>query len=145
MHQWLPALENVADEHGWRLVTYLKSACPFVSVDIELNDQANEECAEYNENRLDRLLTDDDIDYILTSQVASRAYTDDDRSDGDKSDMMVDDLVQQWAATGASSSHPRPRRWSQRPRGRRRTAPARCPSCRRCTCRRPVSLRRPGR
>jgi len=98
MHQWLPALENVADEHGWRLVTYLKSACPFVSVDIELNDQANEECAEYNENRLDRLLTDDDVDYILTSQVASRAYPDDDRSEDDKSDRMVDDLVQQWAA-----------------------------------------------
>ncbi|PSL03092.1 peptidoglycan/LPS O-acetylase OafA/YrhL [Haloactinopolyspora alba] len=92
MHQWLPALERIADERGWRLVTYLKSACPLVGVDVEYEDAANHWCADYNDRRFDALTEDDTIDYVLTSQVASSAYG----VDGDATEAMVDGLVESW-------------------------------------------------
>lgn len=97
MHQWLPALVRIADERGWRLITYLKSACSFVRIDTWRDERANEECAVYNDRRYEAVLTDDSIDYVLTSQVASRAYADGDVSTSDQIEIMADELRSLWS------------------------------------------------
>ncbi|RIQ20880.1 acyltransferase [Jiangella rhizosphaerae] len=96
MHQWLTAFQQIADERGWHLVTYLKSGCPLITGDVVFEDAPNEDCTAYNEARYDTLRTDDAIDYVITSQVASRAYLGPDASDAEQSDAMIDDMVGVW-------------------------------------------------
>ncbi|WP_169792132.1 acyltransferase family protein [Jiangella muralis] len=97
MHQWLTAFQRIADEHGWRIITYLKSACPLATVDIEFEGEANRDCSEYNEARYERLRDRESIDYVVTSQVASQAYLGPDGSRGAQTDAMVEDLGRVWA------------------------------------------------
>lgn len=96
MHQWLTALQRIAEARGWRLITYLKSGCPLVTVDVEFDDAPNKPCAEYNDARLEALVGDDSIDYVISSQVASQAYLGDEASQADLAEAMVDDLVGVW-------------------------------------------------
>ncbi|SDU86163.1 Peptidoglycan/LPS O-acetylase OafA/YrhL, contains acyltransferase and SGNH-hydrolase domains [Jiangella alkaliphila] len=100
MHQWLPALERVAAERGWRLVTYLKSTCPLTTVDVAYDGEPNEWCAEYNDARLDRLRTDDSIDYVLTSQVAG--YAAGDEPEVVRAERMATDLSGVWSGLEAA-------------------------------------------
>ncbi|TDC54424.1 acyltransferase [Jiangella ureilytica] len=95
-HQWLPAFQRIADERGWRILTYLKSACPLARVDIKYEDRANQDCAEYNETRYDRLHELESIDYVVTSQVASQAYLGPNESQREQTDAMVEDLRRTW-------------------------------------------------
>jgi peptidoglycan/LPS O-acetylase OafA/YrhL len=74
MHQWLPALEMIADAQGWRLVTFLKSACPLATRTLERQDREFKECTAYNQWRLQTLMERDDIDVILTSQRATATF-----------------------------------------------------------------------
>lgn len=49
--QWLPALNEVALERGWKLVVSIKSACPYLDVDVfavKLNRPYNE-CTDWNQ------------------------------------------------------------------------------------------------
>lgn len=55
MDQYPPALQQIADQRQWRLVTYLKSACPLVRVPVEIGDKINEDCATYNQARYEAL------------------------------------------------------------------------------------------
>ncbi|HEX6325124.1 MAG TPA: acyltransferase family protein [Jiangellaceae bacterium] len=95
MDQYLPALQRVADQHHWRLVTYLKSACPLVHVPIERGDKINEDCATYNQARYHALLADDSIDYVLTSQRLSLALSDE-VSEDERLEAMVDAHRDTW-------------------------------------------------
>jgi peptidoglycan/LPS O-acetylase OafA/YrhL len=95
MHQWLPALERIADAQGWRLVTFLKSACPLATRTIERQDREFKECTAYNKWRLQTLMERDDIDVILTSQRATATFI----KKGDVNDRrseMVRDLTGLW-------------------------------------------------
>ncbi|WP_074946429.1 acyltransferase family protein [Jiangella alba] len=96
MHQWLTAFQRIAEERGWRIVTYLKSGCPMISGDVRFEDDVNKDCTQYNESRYEALRDDDSIDYVLTSQVASQSYLGPDASDAEENDAMVDDLVGVW-------------------------------------------------
>jgi peptidoglycan/LPS O-acetylase OafA/YrhL len=95
MDQYLPALQQIADQHQWRLVTYLKSACPLVRVPVERGDKINEDCAMYNESRYEALLDDDSIDYVLTSQRLSLALSGDVSKD-ERLETMVDGHRDTW-------------------------------------------------
>src|SRR5690606_31687863 len=55
---WQPALEMLADEHGWRLETYTKSACLFAGVVVrDMNRETPyESCAQWQEDVLDQLV-----------------------------------------------------------------------------------------
>ncbi len=95
MDQYLPALEQIAEERQWEIVTYLKSACPLVRVPVERDDKVNEDCAEYNEDRYEALLENDSIDYVLTSQRLSLALTDDEPKE-ERFETMVEAQRDTW-------------------------------------------------
>jgi peptidoglycan/LPS O-acetylase OafA/YrhL len=95
MHQWLPALQYTADRNDWRLVTFLKSACPLVTVPVERADERYRECEPYNEARLERLVNSDEIDIVITSQRFSSAYIPR-ATDVERVGAMVGNLVQIW-------------------------------------------------
>ena len=49
---WFPALVKVANDHGWRLVTFVKVSCPFTDIPVRnlRLKRAYTECARFNEN-----------------------------------------------------------------------------------------------
>lgn len=56
--QWFPALETLAKQHHWKLVSLTKSACPVASV-LPINLQLGRpytECAEWREQTLARII-----------------------------------------------------------------------------------------
>ena len=103
MHQWLPALERIADRHGWRIETHLKSACPLVRVPTPRGGGANLPCQEYNERLYERLLEGAAADVVLTSQRTSLAYLPDEGPQASRQ-AMVDDLQRSWRDLEARGS-----------------------------------------
>ena len=65
--QWVPALDKLAAERGWRLVTFTKSACPLSCVAIRLKDAPYLSCAEWRENVM-REIRKLRPDVVFTSQ-----------------------------------------------------------------------------
>ncbi|OGO58286.1 MAG: hypothetical protein A2Z32_04810, partial [Chloroflexi bacterium RBG_16_69_14] len=55
--QWFPALERVARTRGWRILTFVKVACPFVDMRVRNISLKREygECAAYNDATIARL------------------------------------------------------------------------------------------
>jgi peptidoglycan/LPS O-acetylase OafA/YrhL len=55
--QWFPALDRLARHEGWRIVTFVKVACPFIDMGVTNTALKREyrECAAFNEATLDRL------------------------------------------------------------------------------------------
>ncbi|HKX74689.1 MAG TPA: acyltransferase family protein, partial [Acidimicrobiia bacterium] len=50
--QWIPAIEQVAREKGWQLLTYTKSACQYADVPMAIVGEAtiNQSCQDWNFN-----------------------------------------------------------------------------------------------
>lgn len=95
MHQWLPAVEAVADERGWRVVTHLVSGCPLVRARLGEPIGNNERCMRHNELRYEELLVPGRYDLVLTSQRLPAATTEDgDPAAGRR--VMVEDLRRTW-------------------------------------------------
>ena len=93
-HQWLTALQQIAEARGWRLVTYLKSACPLTTAEVGADGEPNTSCASYNDARFQALLADDSIDYVVTSQVAGYAFGDEPRAE--RTETMAAGLRDVW-------------------------------------------------
>jgi peptidoglycan/LPS O-acetylase OafA/YrhL len=71
--QWFPALERVAKHEGWRIVTFVKVACPFIDMRVGNTALKREyrECAEFNEATLDRLgRIKPDLTIVSMSRIA---------------------------------------------------------------------------
>jgi hypothetical protein len=94
MDQWLPALELVAGQRGWRLVTYLKSACPFIRGTVARDGAPDAGCQAVNDVRVDAVLDDPSIDVVLDSQYSRKAWAD---GGGDPEQAMSRDLTEVWA------------------------------------------------
>ncbi|MER5458095.1 acyltransferase family protein [Micromonospora sp. NPDC002389] len=45
---WVPALQQVATERGWRLVTYIKTACSLMTAPTVVGGRVDESCTEWN-------------------------------------------------------------------------------------------------
>jgi peptidoglycan/LPS O-acetylase OafA/YrhL len=73
--QWLPALEVLAEQNRWRVVTYTKSRCPFATVSITIDGDEYTSCREWTENVL-AALTDSPPDFVITSQGRKAARPD---------------------------------------------------------------------
>lgn len=96
MHQWLPAIEHIAAQRDWRIVTYLKSGCALARLPMRLaNDEPNRPCTAHNELRIAELLAAEDIDVVLTSQGARAAYTPDADIPRGR-ELLIDDLAGVW-------------------------------------------------
>ncbi|WP_433124112.1 acyltransferase family protein [Micromonospora sp. CA-240977] len=54
--QWVPAMRLAAETNGWRLATYTKSGCPFLTAEISLNDRPYSSCTEWNKRVRQTLL-----------------------------------------------------------------------------------------
>jgi peptidoglycan/LPS O-acetylase OafA/YrhL len=67
--QWVPALESLAKEHGWRLETYTKSSCGFFTVPVWVAKPPVEytSCGEWNANLLARLTAPNRPDLVITA------------------------------------------------------------------------------
>ncbi|MGW5877913.1 acyltransferase family protein [Nocardiopsis terrae] len=53
--QWFPALVQIAEERGWRLTVYNKSACAFTAVLVNRGGEPYAECQEWNRAVADEL------------------------------------------------------------------------------------------
>lgn len=94
MHQWLPALSEIADRRGWHLVTYLKSACPFVdATTVDEDGKPNRPCVKANASRIDAVLDDPSIDYLLMSQVKDTACPSPDECGSPTRELMTERLT----------------------------------------------------
>ncbi|QEE60827.1 acyltransferase [Salinibacterium sp. dk2585] len=73
-----PALQDAADDLGWRLVTYLRVGCPALSEEpIGLPGRADWEqqaCADWSAEVQQALVSRDDIDTVVYSNFSSRYH-----------------------------------------------------------------------
>ncbi|MEU7752685.1 acyltransferase family protein [Micromonospora sp. NPDC049171] len=53
---WVPAMRGAAETNGWRLATYTKGGCPFLTAEISLNDRPYTSCTEWNRKVRETLL-----------------------------------------------------------------------------------------
>ncbi|WP_091770019.1 acyltransferase family protein [Blastococcus aurantiacus] len=70
--QWLPAFEALAEERGWRIVTYLRSRCAWTATATTVgvdDESAYTDCAVWGRDVLDRLLQDPP-DLLVTTDRA---------------------------------------------------------------------------
>ncbi|HET9021236.1 MAG TPA: acyltransferase family protein [Ornithinibacter sp.] len=72
--QWLPALEEAGRTRGWRIVTWGKSSCAFADSAGTEAGTAYPECDTWNDAVVGAL-RDDPPDVVVTSGVATRAWT----------------------------------------------------------------------
>ncbi|MCA2218208.1 acyltransferase family protein [Jidongwangia harbinensis] len=64
---WFPALQAVAAERKWRLVTYLKQACPFLDLEISVLLRPAPACTTWNRNVRAELTGANRPDVLLTT------------------------------------------------------------------------------
>ncbi|WP_236831627.1 acyltransferase family protein [Blastococcus sp. KM273128] len=65
--QWVSPLAQIAEERGWALDSYTKSACPFVDVMVMSGSQPYRECAAWNDNVMAKLTGVDRPDLVITT------------------------------------------------------------------------------
>jgi peptidoglycan/LPS O-acetylase OafA/YrhL len=78
---WFPAYQKLAEEQGWQLVTYVKSACPRSDAinELELVERF-QSCRTWNEKMVKELAADDAFDLAIVSYSSQDARY---RSDSD--------------------------------------------------------------
>ncbi|MFA6157096.1 acyltransferase family protein [Mesorhizobium sp.] len=50
--QWIPAIDRIARDRKWKLVTFTKAACPFTRAAVTDNGKSYEACAKWRDNVL---------------------------------------------------------------------------------------------
>jgi hypothetical protein len=81
--QWFPALESIAEARHWRLLTFVKVACPFIDMKVRNVALKREypECAEFRERTIERLAgIEPDLTLVSMSRFAIHPVAEDDRS-----------------------------------------------------------------
>lgn len=85
---WFPALEVLAEKNDWRIVTMIKSSCPFTTDEIIYRGEPYPSCSSWNSNVIDEL-TGLHPDLVFTTSTR-----------GDEGpDTTPDGYVAQWRAT----------------------------------------------
>ena len=93
--QWQSALDAVGAEQGWRMVYYVKSACPFADALPVADGEVNESCVEWNEAVLARL-AELGPDVVVTGQRHGVAPESRERLDDRTPEAMEEGLVTRW-------------------------------------------------
>ncbi|SCG44963.1 acyltransferase family protein [Micromonospora halophytica] len=75
-HQWLPAVDQLAQRNNWRVVLYTKASCPFVQGVVVLAGRPYSTCAEWNRSVRAALLGADRPDLLLVSSSAYLTWQD---------------------------------------------------------------------
>ncbi|NYE94879.1 peptidoglycan/LPS O-acetylase OafA/YrhL [Psychromicrobium silvestre] len=75
---WLPALEVLAEKHGWHIKAYTKTSCPLTTAKRVLASETShnnqENCTGWGQNLIDALAKDKTISTVFTAAF-STAYT----------------------------------------------------------------------
>ncbi|UMG93056.1 acyltransferase family protein [Nocardioides sp. TF02-7] len=142
---WVPAIDELAVEHRWNVVTMLKGSCPVTAAAVRTRNYPEyvDSCRAWNEAVADEVAADPTIDVVITS-ANSRNYTVD---GADTSRQFATPAVlrameegyvevwRQWVEAGKEvvvlGDVPRMRRGTCRPASWR-PAPTRRPAPRRC-------------
>jgi hypothetical protein len=101
--QWLPAVERVAQVNAWRVVTYVKAACPLVGVTVALSGRPYPSCADWNARVLARLTGGDRPDLVVTSSSYYQPIRDGATLAGDAARAtLADGFRRAWSALAAT-------------------------------------------
>ncbi|WP_307812865.1 acyltransferase family protein [Micromonospora coerulea] len=101
--QWVPALQAVAEQRNWRLVTYTKSSCPVLDVEVAVGADLRpyDSCVTWNQS-LRRTLAADRPDLIVTSSYNYSAIRDGRAMQGAANNTaLVDSMRRTWQGLAA--------------------------------------------
>ena len=90
--QWIPAVDEIAQANGWKVISYTKSACAPSTAMLLTGSEPYEACSEWSENVLERL-AQDPPDVYLTSGRRSEAGPD---SDSQSADNLIQGYADYW-------------------------------------------------
>jgi peptidoglycan/LPS O-acetylase OafA/YrhL len=96
MVQWLPAVDAMAKDNGWRIRTYAKSSCPWNPNPIRHKNAAYTACVTWGQKVLTLLTGKQKPMLVLTSGIRSAAY--DVKTGEEEQSLMVDGYVDYWSA-----------------------------------------------
>ncbi len=99
--QWQTVLAEIADEEGWQVISYTKSACAFSSGIQLAKGKPYTSCAEWNAEVLD-LVLDLEPDVVLTTNRVNEALEDPEDKQSRTSEAMVDAIAQTWEQLSAA-------------------------------------------
>ena len=71
--QWIPALDRIGRDRGWRLTAYIHDACPFASGELERKGRLYTTCMEWNARMQDLLGDDGRLSMVITSSYTMAA------------------------------------------------------------------------
>lgn len=94
--QWSPAFETIAEQEGWALDVYTKSACPLTTALTVPEDEPYINCQEWGAELLGGLL-EDPPDVLVTSGLRSRALPFGATQGETTREAMVDGYVDAWS------------------------------------------------
>jgi peptidoglycan/LPS O-acetylase OafA/YrhL len=101
--QWTPAMQAVTAANGWRLMTYTKSACPFLALDIARDGRPYTDCAAWNARLRERLLGPDRPDLLLVANSVYRPLVRGRTLTGPAGDAVVVDAARRtWGGMAAA-------------------------------------------
>ena len=111
---WRAAVDQVAADRNWRVLTILKGSCPFTDATRATNDRAAENCRAWNSAVVDELHRRDDVSAVFVAASPLNGFRAAD--DEDAWAAGVSGYVRQWSALPESVEHvyvlrgvPRPR------------------------------------
>ncbi|WP_141783669.1 acyltransferase family protein [Ornithinicoccus hortensis] len=91
--QWLPALDAIGRENGWRIRVYTKSACAFTDAMTSSQGEPYETCREWGQAVFEELSGPARPDVLITSSVRGTARGAD---DADTANGIVEGFVGYW-------------------------------------------------
>ena len=75
-YQLLPTFQRLADERGWRLITYFKGACPWNTTPLDVEGAFGSACTQWRDGVREGLAAAD-LDAVFTSAIATTPYVSD--------------------------------------------------------------------
>jgi peptidoglycan/LPS O-acetylase OafA/YrhL len=72
--QWFPALHELAQDRGWRIVVFNKSACAFTATEVGREGSPYEECSNWNEAVVEELAALEPDLLVTSSSSAGTPY-----------------------------------------------------------------------
>lgn len=100
--QWLPALQRLAAERHWKIVTQTKSSCPLIDVAVGAAGTASTTCREWNSRVIEDLVALRP-DLVVTSQVYNYVATDA-KSPQNSRDLLAEGLRRSWGRLTAKGT-----------------------------------------
>lgn len=102
--QWVPAFQQLAETHDWRIETFTKSACAFATITTSLDGAPYTQCRDWTDRVLDQLTGPAKPDYVVTVSQRSSGIVGTDASGAPElsRDAMVDALADTWGRLEAA-------------------------------------------